>query len=103
MFDNENDTIEVRVYLNNTHKTDEDMTITTSELGQSYNGSFFSNLRFTRESNNKLRLTIDFPSNPNNDVRNLDILMLKCIGDNIHPAIEIPGHVTGMNIYQKEN
>ena len=103
MFDNENDTIKVRVYLNGTYKTDEDMTITTSELGQSYNGSFFSNLRFTRESNNKLRLSIDFPSNPNNDVRNLDIIMLKCIGDNIHPAIEIPGHITGMNIFQKED
>lgn len=103
MFDNENDTIKVRVYLNGTHKSDENITITTSELGQSYNGPFFSNLRFTRESNNKLRLSIDFPSNPNNDVRNLDIIMLKCIGDNIHPAIEIPGHATGMNIYQKEN
>ena len=103
MYGHANDLLKVRVWVDNVHKTGEDITITSSELGQSFNGSFFSNLRFTKESNNKLKVSVNFSANPNNEKRNLDILMLKCIGDNVHPAIELPNHNQGFNIWQQEN
>lgn len=103
MYGHANDLLKVRVWVDNVHKTGEDITITSSELGQSFNGSFFSNLRFTKESNNKLKVSVNFSANPNNEKRNLDILMLKYIGDNVHPAIELPNHNQGFNIWQQEN
>jgi hypothetical protein len=103
MYGHANDLLKVRVWVDNVHKTGEDITITSSELGQSFNGSFFSNLRFTKENNNKLKVSVNFSANPNNEKRNLDILMLKYIGDNVHPAIELPNHNQGFNIWQQEN